>query len=363
MGKGKNRKARLGPKAKAPTVVNRTKEKIHVAVPVTDNVMGLGVGVFVSQLDRLTLDPKCPYSFSWQIVHGKKPVEYARNVLVGNFLKNTNASRLWFIDTDMEPPVNALEMLLAEGDIVAPIAFAFNHASDTDSAGLKLCLFKYNLTGNHTFQSAIPEDPTIRLVDLDGAGTAAMVIKRKVLEDRRLWLDGGYTSMAGELRDCSTHEDDKEFAPPIFEQKSKPNGQILRGEDLDFCLRAKALGYSITGDLGVHFGHIKQCNLREVAEFVKDVAHRAQAQIGAKANTGVNHVGQVDGQEWAVPAGSGVRGTHQGQDWAGVDQAGDLRGSETCDAEGGGGGGSPEDNGRGVPGGGKPAVIPFTQQA
>lgn len=346
MGK-KNRRKQM---PKAPAVTKRKKEKIHIAVPVTDNVMGLAVSVFLSQLDRLSVNPQIPYAFSWHVIHGKKPVHYARNVLVGNFLKNSDASRLWFIDTDMEPPENALDMLKADGDIVAPIMFAFNHASPKATAGLKLCMFKYDLRGDKTFQSIIPEDPSIRYTEMDGAGTAAMIIKREVLEDRRLWLDGKYLSMTGEERDCATHGDDGEFAPPIFQQRSKPNGMIMRGEDLDFCLRARALGYKLTGDLGVHFGHIKQVNLREVAEFVKSVAYRAQAHIGAKANTGESkHEDQVDRQEGPAPTGDGLYRRGEGPPRLAVDSQGHLRRGEGAEeAEGGGGTGTSQDNGRGI---------------
>ena len=334
--------------AKVPAVVKRKKEKIHIAVPVTDNVMGLAVSVFLAQLDRLSMSPAIPYAFSWHVIHGKKPVEYARNILVGNFLKNTDASRLWFIDTDMEPPENALDMLKADGDIVAPITFAFNHATPKLSAGLKLCMFRYDLKGDKTFQSIIPEDPRIRYCEMDGAGTAAMIIKREVLEDRRMWLDGGYTKLTGEYVDCATHEDDADFAPPIFRNIYKPNGAIMRGEDLDFCLRARELGYKLTGDLGVHFGHIKQVNLREVANFVKDIAYRAQVGIGVKANTGVKHADQVDRQEGPGAEGAGLHRGSGGQAGPGVDQAGDSGGAQPGEAEGGGGAGTPQDNGRGV---------------
>ena len=68
----------------------------------------------------------------------------------------------------------------------------------------------------------------------------ATVIRRKVLEDRRLWL-----------------AEPREDAIPVFREISDAYGKLCVSEDLDFCTRARALGYSIWCHSGIRWGHLK----------------------------------------------------------------------------------------------------------
>jgi hypothetical protein len=47
------------------------------------------------------------------------PVHFARNNLVGEFLRRPEMTHLWFIDHDMMPEVSALQILDVEADIVS----------------------------------------------------------------------------------------------------------------------------------------------------------------------------------------------------------------------------------------------------
>jgi len=254
------------------------KEHIHIGIPCGSGRLGVPITDFLANIHRLSAEPSVPYQFSWQILNGHRPVEYARNLLVGGFLRDTKAERLWFMDDDMKPPANALALLGVDADMAAPAAFAFNHATPDRPPTLKLCLFNY-LEDQHSFECALPGKTGVTEMQVDGAGTAAMVIRRHVLEDRRLWQEGGYSDLAGKAQDCwQTDPDGGTFAPPIFKMVSQPNGKIMRGEDLDFCLRARALGYKLVGHYGVNFGHVKPVDLTQVAEYGNMVAKRATEQ-------------------------------------------------------------------------------------
>ena len=257
------------------------KEDIFVAIPSLDANVNIGVMRFLLTLQQASMAKTSPWKFSYYVVNGKRPVEYARNLLAGAFLEQSNASRMWFIDQDMMPGENAHELLLAEADIVAGRMFAFDHAHDGKPPALKLCAFHFNVNGDHRFNCAAPKegDDISTPMEVDAVGTASMLIRRNVLEDRRLWADGAFTYFDGAEYDCSAFSTDKDaegFAPPIFKTIYKPNGKILRGEDLDFCRRAGEFGYAIKADLSVTFGHHKAVNLDEVAELCQIVADRVE---------------------------------------------------------------------------------------
>jgi hypothetical protein len=64
-------------------------------------------------------DPAFGYQFSITVAPEISPVHYARNLLVGIFLKETNADFLWFIDNDMMPDESSLEILNTDADIAS----------------------------------------------------------------------------------------------------------------------------------------------------------------------------------------------------------------------------------------------------
>jgi hypothetical protein len=246
----------------------------------------IGIYQFLTLLERLGMQPDYPYKFSWQIMNGLRPVEYARNRLVGAFLKNTKAERLWFIDEDMLPTQTSLELLDVDADIVAGRAWAFDHPNGNRGPSLKLCIFDYNKLGDYKFNPVVPENGS-SVMDVTAAGTATMLISRAVLEDPRMNLPGAYTGLDGIVHSVDVEREADDWAPPVFRTLYKPNGHILRGEDLDFCLRAHELGYSIKAHVGSEFGHLKEVNLNDVAAMAEAVARRVASTVGnAEARAG-----------------------------------------------------------------------------
>jgi hypothetical protein len=134
---------------------------------------------------------------------------------------------------------------------------------------MKLVAFNYN-PKKLAFDSITPQQNKM-IVDISGAGTGAMVIDRRVLEDPGMHLDPIYTGL--DEKPASIHEetDDPSWAPAIFRTRYKANGQRLRGEDLDFTLRAWRLGYSMKCHLGVMFGHAKRIDLKDAIQLMSRV--------------------------------------------------------------------------------------------
>lgn len=253
-----------------------------IGVPSLSGKLNTRLWAFLHACERLNDDPEFPWRFEMRIVVDRYPVEWARNLLVGYAIK-ADADRIWFIDEDMLPDRTSLELLKVDADIVAGRAFIWDAKTDKHLGRLKLSAFHYNLFNDHKFVAHKPNGADM-VVDVDAVGTASMLVKREVLEDRRLWTGTKYTGLDGkeyDLEDEVGGETD-EWGPPLFQFVRKPNGAPLRGEDLDFCYRAKQLGYSVKCHLGSSFGHYKPVNLDEVGEMTYHAIQQA-TQPMAKA--------------------------------------------------------------------------------
>ena len=248
----------------------KQKREVMIGVPTMNESIGVGVVAFLHVCERKSLDPNFPFTFSINVVNGMQPVEYARNQLVGQFLRNEKAELLWFVDTDMLPGADCFRVLESDFDIVAPRMLKWDAKGAETQAGIGLCAYKYNVLGDYKF-NAINAGAGDSWVEVDAVGTGGMIVSRKVLEDRRLWGATVYTGLDGQEKDQANEQGQKDWGPPVFRFLRKPNGAPLRGEDLDFCWRAKQLGYKVAVNVQVGFGHLKPVNLDEIVE----VANRA----------------------------------------------------------------------------------------
>ena len=247
------------------------RETVFVAVPTINNRLTVAVHDFLMSLALTASDPSCPFQFIFKTVNGLSPVEYARNRLVGEFLK-THADRLWFIDDDMLPKESAAKLLHVDADIAVAKMCRFDHSNKNTglSAGVALCAMMKSTVTPGKYHAIAPQPGDRLIQDIDAGGTGAMLIRRKVLTDPRIQLSGDYIGLAGKECTVSTNKEDHDYAPPVFRFQRSPSGQPILGEDLDFCERAKDLGYSIKVHLGASFGHYKQVDLDEVVDMAGD---------------------------------------------------------------------------------------------
>ena len=227
------------------------KEHIFIAIPTlgwtTSSITGA-----LPQIEAASHHPESRFRFTYEITSEARPADYARNVLVKKFLAS-DAERLFFIDSDILPPENILELLKVNADIVAGLIPIWQEA------GPSLTAYRYDppmRKWKNTYDSA----ESVRFVD--GAATAAMLIRREVLADARLRYGMEYADFDGSIQALADHE-----PLPIFREVRKPNGQLAATEDLDFCYRAKALGYSVAVHHGVVCGHVKELNLLRVMDW------------------------------------------------------------------------------------------------
>lgn len=168
------------------------------------------------------------------------PVDIARNHIVEAFLSEPDATHLFFMDSDMVFPADALDRLLAHDlPIVSGTYFARTnnpvpHVYDfvrTDELGVRW----YHPKGEafvewiraHPEAASLPNVhafPDPWLVKCDGIGGGCLLIKREVFE---------------------------RMPAPWFENALGSKG----GEDFDFCEKAKRLGYEIWADFAIQCDH------------------------------------------------------------------------------------------------------------
>lgn len=204
------------------------------------------------------------YKFSTLILENINGYALMRNTASKRFLESV-CDRMWFWDNDVVPADNALTLPDVDGDIVAA-TYPFVHC--TSGAYLKVDDLGDLSTRN---SDCVPGGT---LMDVTCVGTGCTIIRREVLEDRRMHYSRDFIRMDGKPDRLGDNE-----PPAIFRYHYLPHGGTLMGEDYDFCYRASKLGYRVRHDGRVVCDHVKTMALLEVIERAKIQWEEAQASL------------------------------------------------------------------------------------
>ena len=227
------------------------REHIFIAIPTTDVQVTIGIAALCQTAERLCWSTDSKYKFTVQYVNGRRPVEFARNSLVGRFLAS-GADRLWFLDADMLPPKNAFDLLEIEGDLVSALCPAMSPTPKMDTSHITYCFYEKAEEG--TFRPMeIPEGPNP--FDVDAVGSASVLIRRAVFLHSDMALAEPIMSKG-------------EPVPCFYRTGYKDNGEPLYGEDINFSWRAKAAGFSVVAVPSIRFGHRKSIDVVRVVEML-----------------------------------------------------------------------------------------------
>lgn len=241
------------------------KELIQVGICTHNMSVNMQIANWIEALVHLTHDPHSPYVFKFDLIHGFRPIPYARNVLAGKFIKAEDASRLWFIDSDMLPQLSLFKLLTVDADICCGLMYGWNDWGNVKGLRAGPFVAAYMKNEENLYTSINPGAHQ-EIAEVDAVGTASMLIRRKVLLDFRLYQDDEYTLRDGTKRRHRDDRDKEHWAPPIFQEIYRPNNSILMGSDIEFCERAKKLGYSIKIHLGAEINHLKPVIVDDAAK-------------------------------------------------------------------------------------------------
>lgn len=211
--------------------------------------MGGIVGVIANDFARSSLFTSCVWKLDvpdgWQkemLIGGDWCS--ARNTLCQLVLEN-DASHLWFMDDDHAFPAGMLKKLLAHDEaLVTPICLTRTHP------------FSPVQFIKHGEMMRLSEMQHEGLVEIEAGGCAGMLIRRDVIAA---------------------------IEPPWFEYSN-------RSEDIIFCEKAKAAGFTLYADLSCRLGHI---TTTVVHPAIKDGKWKTALTIGRGLNLVVDTADEV----------------------------------------------------------------------
>lgn len=226
------------------------KEHILIALLTYRDSVNVSFLWWVDQLRSLNADQNHPRTYEVMYVPGLRPISFARNVAVTNFLNHPTADKLWFIDDDLVPTENSTKIFESKADIVSGVYWLLLMTNGKPTLSTAV----YNKVPGG-FDQINPKNRLIGqdIIPIDSSGTGCLLISRKVLQDSRMMNSNQYTSAEGEITTLS-----KDEPLPIFRTQHKANGSEERSEDIDFVWRAKQLGYQCECVLDARFFHKKE---------------------------------------------------------------------------------------------------------
>lgn len=232
------------------------KEKVFIGIPSFSNHVNLSLLQMAWELPFVSADPSTKYEFHLHADGGQRPQDLCRNRITGAFLKS-NCDVLLMIDDDMiQKGWRTMRLLdTPDYDICAPIQLMFhpiNVEAGRDKAAIYPCAFTQSEEQAKANQMS-PVYPTgeLECTEVDAVGSGCIAIRRHVLENEKMLLAPGYDP------------------PAMWASQYEPNWVRYQGLDINFCLRAKALGYTIKVNWNAEIGHNKDVDLNEVEAYAK----------------------------------------------------------------------------------------------
>ena len=230
------------PDAGPPPVFNPTAEnrlRIFFGVPTVSGKVNWSIAHQMGKMMAYSRDPSSPIEFATSFIVGQRPVEYARNNLVKQFLTQTDAHWLMMVDDDQVMPENFWELVRVPVDVVSGTT---NVWVGNGYLPGRLRVNQYGLNEKAQCFNLTPPDepPGPYLVPIVGTGCVA--IRRRVFE---------------------------KLGDHPFRFTYDEYGKMIAGEDVNFCMDTLKAGFKIAVHPTVKFGHVKEIDLAQIGEFEK----------------------------------------------------------------------------------------------
>ena len=217
-----------------PTPANRV--KTFFAVPTVSGRVNWSIAHQMGRMMAYNADPSCPLAFTTYIMVGQRPVEYARNMIVREFLK-TDCHWLMMVDEDQVMPENFWELLRVPTDIVSGKTYCW--VGNGYLPG-RLRVNQYGLDEKSQCFNVTPPEGVNMPYQVPVVGTGCIAIRRRVLET---------------------------LGDKVFKFTYTDESKVIAGEDVNFCVAAQRAGYRVSVHPGVRFGHVKEVDLGQIEEY------------------------------------------------------------------------------------------------
>jgi hypothetical protein len=181
--------------------------------------------------------------------YGTGGIVAGRNLAVKQFLAERDADWLWWVDTDMGFPPDAVDCLMEVADpverpVVGGLCFAQRETASDGMGGYRceprVTIFDWVQDEKQVSFRGRTRYPINAVMQCAGTGSACILIHRSVFERIA-----------------------EKFGPVWYERAPNPSTGELFGEDLSFCIRMQALGIPLFVHTGVKTTHQKHLWLQE----------------------------------------------------------------------------------------------------
>jgi len=200
-------------------------KKVFIAIPTTGNIRT----ELLSFLLNITHNPKYSIRIDTTVSGG---ICHNRNYLVNRFLQ-TDSEWLLFCDSDIVPPMDILDMVEDNKNIVSAVNFTWK-----DNELIPLIMKKVR-NGYRVDKESISSKKN--LIEADAVGLGCLLIKRGVF---------------------------KKLEKPYFEFKYNKKGLLVNGEDFNFCDKTRGMGFKIWIDKRFITNHFNVVNLKSINDWM-----------------------------------------------------------------------------------------------
>lgn len=196
-------------------------KKVFIAIPTTGNIRT----ELLSFLLNITHNPNYSIRIDTTVSGG---ICHNRNYLVERFLQ-TDSEWLLFCDSDIVPPINILDMIENDKDIISAVNFTFKNSE------LIPLIMKKVKGGYRVDKKGISSKKN--LIKVDAVGLGCLLMKRRIFESLK---------------------------KPYFEFIFDNNGLLKNGEDFNFCDEARKMDFKIWVDKRFTTNHFNIINLKSI---------------------------------------------------------------------------------------------------